>query len=521
MRVKRFQAKDMPEAMKMVKAELGANAIILHSRDMNKGLLGFLLGGGVEVTAAVDDRANQKAAANPAQTPIKPKPQSAAGRQVDFCVGEDEPRSAQPSAHQGKAPTLPSANAAPINEENPLLSLSKQLEEERKDKLRKLVEDAARANANLSLPEESKPRNANHFTSKQDTPDNLNAPLVERLNSLEDQLKKLTGMLEHLAPSVASGGTPSVPSRTREVYNHLLEHDVDEQLALNLAVSIAETADESDDVWTALKLQLMGKIPTSPTLELDFDGKRPKVIMLVGPTGVGKTTTLAKISAQYRYNTKAKVRPRIVFVTADLFRLAAVEQLQKYAEILGVELESIYSPDEAKQALNKHKDSHLILFDTAGACQRNLPQINTLSAIREAAQPDEVHLVLSSTTKFADLIDVVEHFKEIKPNRFLFTKIDESTTYGSLFNTTVKYKIPLSYLTTGQNVPEDIEGARPEKIAKLLLTKPTVNRSIMMNDNQTQTDTPTTGSSTATPPKEDAAPRKPSRHRKRPKGGSR
>jgi flagellar biosynthesis protein FlhF len=203
--------------------------------------------------------------------------------------------------------------------------------------------------------------------------------------------------------------------------------------------------------------------------------------MLVGPTGVGKTTTLAKISAQYRYALNNKFKPKIVFITADLYRLAAVEQLQKYTEILGVDLEVTYSPEEVKQALKKHKDAHLILFDTAGTAQRNMPQISTLCGIVDAAEPSEVHLVLSSTTKYSDAIDIIEHFKDMQPSRLIFSKIDESTTYGTILNICMKYKIPISYVTTGQNVPEDIECARPERIAKLLLTKPTVNRSMIVD----------------------------------------
>jgi flagellar biosynthesis protein FlhF len=167
----------------------------------------------------------------------------------------------------------------------------------------------------------------------------------------------------------------------------------------------------------------------------------------------------------------------MAFITADLYRLAAVEQLQKYSEILGVDLEVTYSPEEVKDALKKHKNDHLLLFDTAGTCQRNMPQMSTLGSIIDASEPTEIHLVLSATTKFSDMIDIIEHFKSVKPTHFIFTKIDESTTFGPLLNIISKYKTPISYLTTGQNVPEDIEIAKPERIAKLLLQKPTVNRS--------------------------------------------
>ncbi len=452
MRVKKFQAKDMAQAMKMVKSELGPDAIILHSRDMGKGLLGLFMGRGVEVTAAVDVKETRKNNTNTSRqssgnTKQQPKsPSSSTGSKIDFKVDD-----------KGTGP----------NEENPLLALSKKLENEKK-----------KDNTNgpfASKPPEKKQDNSAEKQSSS-PPDKY---LENRLNQLENHIAKLTGMIEHLVPSLASGELPSIPVHTRALYNHLLEQDVDEQLALNIATQIAETTDETDDVWTALKTHLISRIPVAPPIELDFNAKRPKVLMLVGPTGVGKTTTLAKISAQYRYSAKTQTRPKIVFVTADLYRLAAVEQLQKYTEILGSELEVTYSSDEVRQALNKHKDAHLVLFDTAGTSQRNMPQMSTLATISEAAHPTEVHLVLSATTKYNDVVDIIEHFKDVKPIRLIFTKIDESTTYGTILNTLSRFNLPISYLTTGQNVPEDIEIAKADRIAKLLLTKPVINRSIL------------------------------------------
>ncbi len=464
MRVKKFQAKDMAEAMKMVKTELGSQAVILHSRDMRKGLLGWFMGGGVEVTAAVDMRKNANAETTPSLRP-SPDNKKNTGGKVDFKVSDRKEKNTPPKQ---KTPQKPPANNEDVN---PLLALSQ-----------KLMEENQNIKQQNTAPNGKSKSSHNPQSSNSQQPIN-NKNLEKRLEDMENKISKLTSLIENLAPSLASGDMPSVPSRTRDIYNHLLEQEVDESLALSIASQIAESTDENDDVWTALKSYFVSRINVSPSLELDMNAKRPKVIMLVGPTGVGKTTTLAKISAQYRYAKNAEKRPKIVFITADLYRLAAVEQLQKYTEILGVELEVTYSAEEVRQALKKHQNANLILFDTAGSCQRNLPQMSTLASIVESALPTEVHLVLSSTTKFGDLIDIVEHFKNVKPNRLLFTKIDESTTVGPLFNTLEKYKIPLSYLTTGQNVPEDIEPARAERIAKMLMTKPVVNRSITMNPN--------------------------------------
>lgn len=466
MRVKRFQAKDMAEAMRKVKAELGPNAIILHSRDLTGGLFGWFSKKGVEVTAGVDkpnapkpklqskQKNNQNS--NPSGRPSASPP---VGGKLDIKISDQTPS----TAASKKPATTP---------DNPLLALAQKLESE-KNKQNQVSETPA-----CATNTDSKPTASNGKQDKPEKDQPTDAFLESRLSSLENQLIKLTGLIENIAPSILSGKSSSVPTRTRELYNHLLEQDVDEHLALTIATNIAETTDDQDDSWTALKTYLTTKIPVAEPIEIDPNQKSPHVIMLVGPTGVGKTTTLAKISAQYRYNIKHGVRPKIAFITADLFRLAAVEQLQKYTEILGVDLEVTYSADEVKQAMSKHKNTHLILFDTAGTCQRNMPQMGTLSSIVDASHPTEVHLVISATTKYSDMVDIVDHFMDIKPTRLIFSKIDESTTFGPLLNTVMKYNIPISYLTTGQNVPEDIERARTERVAKLLLTKPTVNRSI-------------------------------------------
>ncbi len=490
MRVKKFQARDMAEAMRMVKAELGSNAIILHSRDMSRGLLGWFGKGGVEVTAGVDPRksspgatgAKFKSNPTPNQTPT-PRPQRRGGN-LDIKIVDDQPvlndlpPLNDPAAHRTNGKNNnPLLNTPVQKEDNPLLALSKKIVAENNNIKNPTIFPSSQLNEE-QLSDKSKPAGKEKILDK-------------RLSDMEKRLIKLTGLIENLAPSLASGDIPSIPTHTRELYNHLLDQDVDEHLALNIASTIAETTDDEDDVWTSLKSYLISKIKTAAPIELGQPGGKPKVVMLVGSTGVGKTTTLAKISAQYRYNPNSKTRPKIVFITADLYRLAAVEQLQKYTEILGVELEVTYSPDEVRQALKKHKDAHLILFDTAGTCQRNMPQMSTLGAIVDACNPDEVHLVISATTKYSDMIDIVDHFKAIKPTRLLFTKIDESTTYGPMFNTAVKFNIPISYVTTGQNVPEDIEKAKSDRIAKLLLTKPTINRSIQDDLDNTDTDATT------------------------------
>ena len=243
---------------------------------------------------------------------------------------------------------------------------------------------------------------------------------------MESRLIKLTSLLENLAPSLAGGEMPAVPSRTRELYTHLLNQDVDERLALAIATQIAETTDEKDDVWTALKSCLTAKIETAEPFELDFDAKRPKVSCWSAHRR-GQTTTLAKISAQYRYNPNWGVRPKIVFITADLYRLAAVNSPEIHRNPrrgTGGHLFARRSPPSSPSTRTR---------TCAVRHRRDLPAQHAPDEHpgrhRGGQPPLRVHLVISSTTKYSDMVDVVDHFGS-PPSRLIFTKIDESTTYG-------------------------------------------------------------------------------------------
>jgi flagellar biosynthesis protein FlhF len=188
-----------------------------------------------------------------------------------------------------------------------------------------------------------------------------------------------------------------------------------------------------------------------------------KVVVLIGPTGVGKTTTLAKIAADFLTSGR-----RIGFITADTYRLAAVEQLQQYADIMGLSLETVYTPRDMEEAIARQSDREILFVDTAGRSQHNASQMGELKALVEACQPAEVHLLLSATTKREDLQEIVERFSICPIDRLILTKADESTCFGPFYSIIKQTSIPFSYITTGQNVPEDIEEATANRIARLI-----------------------------------------------------
>jgi len=190
-----------------------------------------------------------------------------------------------------------------------------------------------------------------------------------------------------------------------------------------------------------------------------------KVVALVGPTGVGKTTTVAKLAANFALREKY----RVALITADTYRIAAVEQLKTYADLIGIPIDVIYTPQELQSALYHHQDKQLVLIDTAGRSPSNQPQMAELETLLAVDSTIEKHLVLSATTKFSDCLNVVQRFQDCDPQKYLFTKIDEACNMGTVFSLMYHAPRPLSYITTGQNVPDDIEPAEPERLTNLML----------------------------------------------------
>ena len=190
-----------------------------------------------------------------------------------------------------------------------------------------------------------------------------------------------------------------------------------------------------------------------------------KTVALIGPTGVGKTTTVAKLAAKFALREKY----RVALITADTYRIAAVEQLKTYADLIGIPIEVIYNQQELKGALYRHQDKHLILIDTAGRSPSNPPQMAELESLMAVDDKIEKYLVLSATTRFSDNLEAVRKFQLSRPDKYLFTKIDEATNIGTVFSLIYQVPKPLSYITTGQNVPDDIELADPTRLTTMML----------------------------------------------------
>ncbi|MCX7747014.1 MAG: flagellar biosynthesis protein FlhF [Clostridia bacterium] len=250
-------------------------------------------------------------------------------------------------------------------------------------------------------------------------------------------------------------------------HNNLVKSEIEADIAKKIMDVVREKLGENASMNEAASLiykLISGMLGKPETINMRNDGK-PTVVIFVGPTGVGKTTTLAKIAANYALNYKKKVG----LITADTYRIAAVEQLKTYAEILGLPITVAYSAIEIKDAIHHYSDKELILIDTAGRSYRNKSQFEELKSLVLASEADEVYLVLSSTTSMRNCKEIVSNYSFLKDYKLIFTKLDETLTNGIILNTRHITGKKVSYITTGQCVPDDIEIANIDKITKNLL----------------------------------------------------
>ena len=254
----------------------------------------------------------------------------------------------------------------------------------------------------------------------------------------------------------------------RLIFRQLLENEVEEQYANQIITEIEASLKKETDVSKILATiyqKIVLKLGQTKTLEV-VNGKT-KYIFFIGPTGVGKTTTIAKLAYSLMEQKKAKV----ALLAADTYRIAAVDQLRTYAEIMNIPLYVIYSETELAEQKEELEKYDVILVDTAGRSHRSKEQRDDIERLIHSvpAQAREVYLVLSATTKYRDLVKIAEAYSEIAEYRLIFTKLDETGTIGNIFNIKMLTGAPLSYATNGQNVPDDISRMDPQNVARQLL----------------------------------------------------
>ena len=251
-----------------------------------------------------------------------------------------------------------------------------------------------------------------------------------------------------------------------DTFSHLVENGLDEKLASKILKKALEQNSEQtvDSSKEPLKVMNLMKKVLPCKGEIDLNGYGPKIVAFVGPTGVGKTTTVAKIAAEYALRRGKKV----AMVSLDTYRLGAIDQLRIYGEIMEVPVEVAGGKEELRQIITNHSDKDLILIDTTGRSHQDKDYSRQLKEVFDAVGGVETHLVLSVTAQEKLFMATYHQFSSMGLDRVLFTKLDEGLNFGSLFNFSVRNRLPISYFTSGQQVPEDLEVARPERVISLI-----------------------------------------------------
>jgi flagellar biosynthesis protein FlhF len=308
---------------------------------------------------------------------------------------------------------------------------------------------------------------------------NLSAALDQELAAIKKMVGQVLQCSRHTAAQVTreSPGPGSIPGHAMsdalfQDYLKLLESEVASEIADEVIAKVrdeltpAELTDSAIVRATVLR-HLSSIIPAEaelPRAAASRDG-RPLTIALVGPTGVGKTTTVAKLAAAYKLRHGKKVG----LVTTDTYRIAAVDQLRTYAEIIGLPLKVAMSAAEMGPVCQSLSDCDVVLIDTAGRSQKDAGRLEELRHFIAAARPHQTHLVLSSTASESVLVEAAQRFAQVSPDRVIFTKLDEAVNFGVLLTVARRVSLKLSYVTTGQEVPDHIEVGQPERLARLLL----------------------------------------------------
>lgn len=286
---------------------------------------------------------------------------------------------------------------------------------------------------------------------------------------MRESIGELKGMIETLAQQVnsTSAEIPAEKRYSQEImalYRQMVQNDVDEEIADEICQRIQDVCAvrsvDAKEVAESMMLDMIG----TPRL-IESTKYKQRVVMLIGPTGVGKTTTLIKLAYMLIYKKKLNIG----IINADSFRVAAQEHLKAYCEILKTDLITIYKPEEIKEALAAFKDKDIVLVDTAGKVSDDNEYRMDIAKLCALGKIGEIYITLGASTAGRVLKKTIENYSFLKKYAVIITKADEIATKGMMLSVSKFSQMPLSYMTAGQNVPDDIRVVSPQEIVKSIL----------------------------------------------------
>lgn len=476
MQVKKFEAPTIQEALETIKRELGPEAIILQTKKNKKGF-GLMSKDSVEVTAAVSERSLQKKGFTDKRLPEQSREQVKklpADRQADlydrYHKRHVEKAADKNTAGQGSGRRLTATRYIEIETPAPKPGVAIPAP--------KPQGPAARA---------QQEQNLERAIAQAAAPAGANAAKLGSGMSVEEEVRHLKRMIEELKSAqddAGSVGAQAMLARSnvsdpafQDAFEQLVVNGVDKRYAFNLIkkASFELGSSEAPQAHNPERIldQIAGEIMLSTEVLSPLAGiqagsragQGPSVIALVGPTGVGKTTTVAKMASEAILRRNLKVG----LINLDSYKVAAFDQLGTYAKILNVPFRSVATVEDLKVAVQDFQGLDLVLIDTTGRSQRDPESLKEMQAMLQGIGELKSQLVLSATTRDAELYDMASRFAIFKPQGIIVSKLDEATIFGSIYNVCQRVKLPLLYFTTGQRVPEDIEEATRERVAALIL----------------------------------------------------
>lgn len=416
--IKKYIGKTEEEAISLAKADLGESVSIMNTKEITPhGILKLFRKPSFEVTAAIDDiQKEDKAPAKKEEVP-------------DFSK-------LQQALNEKQFAPAPDSKAA-----------QKEAERERLLKSSQILEDS---------PVDSADKEEN------------SSDIEQKLNTLQDLIEKQMTLSREEEKDEKERVVDKNQAYLDLIRKQLMQNEVEESYVNQIIEEIEGTLGHNttlDNILAGVYQKIVLKIG-QPHL-IDLKTKHTKYIFFIGPTGVGKTTTIAKIASMMKLANKSSV----ALVTSDTYRIAAVEQLKIYANILGIPLNVVYAAEEMEKLKEEQRGYDLVLVDTAGRSHNNEEQKEDLVRLLKTIPENEreIFLVLSATTKYQDLVKITGIYSEICKYNLIFTKLDETDKIGNIFNIHILTGAPLSYITEGQNVPNDISKIDAQKIAKQLL----------------------------------------------------
>lgn len=509
MQIKKYEAGSLKDALDAVKRELGPDAIILQTRTNKKGF-GLLSGGSVEVTAAIAEKSLEKKKNFEKRLPpeSKEKIQSLPARKLNQIYEKYiDRRQKQPSKSKIPA-TSKVKDQVTLSGSSKSYSASQRSAYSQSDSRTLQGEDSVVLNRGSSQRHPAPPPPPFHSSAaapgsygvsvaEEHLTANSAAMVTEDTKLAEDQkvqklqqelfqLKQALGQLqqrEHAQVSHGQGIGAVVSDgfsydQLNKIFELLIVSGVEKGLAYQLVKKVSfelnqSELEDAEMVNDRLAYELMESIETMDLLDGVTKNQGSvrtnvdtQVIAFIGPTGVGKTTTVAKIASDAVFNRKLKVG----LINIDHYRIGAEDQLKTYAQIIGIPMKSVSTAEQLQTAVSELSRMDLILIDTTGRSQRDTEALLEQSKILESIPKVRTELVVSATTRDSELLDMGQRFSKFHPEGIIFSKLDEAVSYGSIYNLSHKLKLPLLYFAMGQRVPEDLESATQERVAALIMS---------------------------------------------------